>query len=333
MTSAVNSSDLVPVSEHRTVTRVMAIIELVVGNEPSGVRLADMAAAIGAPKSLIHGLAKGLVATGYLREEDGRYLFGPAISGLLSGARMSVPSAYHHTLEQLSARWNETAMLATLVGDSIVYLNIVEPDTLIRASAPLNRHQPLWPRSSGKCFLAFMEPRRVEAYLRRHQFDLAERDCIRAELQTVKRPILRSPAVTNSAWPVRSPLAARRSPWPLPWPALSTVCRSNSRTSWKVSATLPSPSPAAPRDDAGRGLRFTPGCRPVASLRPSAGLADCAGAAAPGGRVIVLDIEPRFRPAPATSAQPGPQSDEIPVGSDPARRGPRARHLYTAAAP
>ncbi len=186
MPPAAMNSELVAVREHRTVTRVMAIIEAVVASEPAGARLGDLASAAGAPKSSIHGLAKGLVATGYLREQDGRYFIGPAISGLLAVGLPSVPSAYLHVLEQLSAQWNETAIFATLVGESMVYLAVVEPDTLIRASPAVNKRTPLWPRSSGKCFLAFMDPRRAEAYLRRHQSDPAERDRIRAELQTIR---------------------------------------------------------------------------------------------------------------------------------------------------
>jgi len=51
----------------------MAILEHVLASDADGVRLLDLSAAIDAPKSSVHGLAKGLVATGYFREERGRY--------------------------------------------------------------------------------------------------------------------------------------------------------------------------------------------------------------------------------------------------------------------
>ena len=51
--------------EHRTVSRVMAVLEAVVASEPNGLRLADLADMLDAPKSTLHGLAKGLAATGY----------------------------------------------------------------------------------------------------------------------------------------------------------------------------------------------------------------------------------------------------------------------------
>jgi DNA-binding IclR family transcriptional regulator len=172
--------------EHRTVTRVMSIIELVMASEPTGARLGDLSGAIDAPKSTVHGLAKGLVATGYLREEDGHYLIGPAISGLLAAGASRLPSAYHHTLEQLSERWGETSILGTLVGEAVVYPDVVEPVAVIRASPPMNKRLSLWPRSSGKVFLAHMERRRMDAFLRRQFPDPVDQERVRAELAAIR---------------------------------------------------------------------------------------------------------------------------------------------------
>ena len=154
-------------SEHRTVNRVMTILELVVAAEPQGLRLADLSDQMQAPKSTIHGLTKGLVATGYLREFAGRYYLGSAVS-LLSPGAPRVPAAFHRALDRLRDRWQETAVLGMLVGDSVVNVAISEPDQLIRASPVLNVRRPLWPTSYGKNFLAHMASTRRDAYLRRH---------------------------------------------------------------------------------------------------------------------------------------------------------------------
>jgi len=175
--------------EHRTVSRVMAILEAVIASESTGLRLADLPDMIGAPKSSVHGLARGLVATGYLREHQGRYFQGPAVA-MLTGRAGQFPAAYHHALrhalEQLSKAWNETAVLATLAGDSVVNLDVVEPDQLIRASPPVRERCPLWPGSYGKVFLAFMDPRRRDAYLRCKHKDPREQARILAELETIR---------------------------------------------------------------------------------------------------------------------------------------------------
>ncbi|GAA5192257.1 IclR family transcriptional regulator [Arthrobacter gyeryongensis] len=171
--------------EHRTVSRVMALLEVVIASEPSGLRLADLADLVGAPKSSIHGLAKGLAATGYFREHQGRYFTGPAVA-MLSIGRGDVAATYRHALEELSSTWNETATLATLAGESVIHLAKVEPKQTIRASPPLHERRPMWPGSSGKVFLAFMEPIRRERYINRTQKDAVERARINAELEAVR---------------------------------------------------------------------------------------------------------------------------------------------------
>jgi DNA-binding IclR family transcriptional regulator len=163
----------------------MAILEAVVASEPAGLRLADLPDMIGAPKSSIHGLARGLVATGYLLEHRGRYFQGPAVAMLAVGGGQ-VPAAYHHALEQLSKAWDETAILATLAGESVINIDKVEPDQLIRASPPVHERRPMWPGSYGKVFLAFMDPRRRDAYLRRKHKDPREQARILAELETIR---------------------------------------------------------------------------------------------------------------------------------------------------
>jgi DNA-binding IclR family transcriptional regulator len=163
----------------------MALLEVVVASEPAGLRLADLADMSGAPKSSIHGLAKGLVATGYLREHQGRYFQGPAVAMLCIG-RGDVSAPYLHVLRELSKTWQETAALATLAGESVINLAVVEPEQLIRASPPVHQRRPMWPGSYGKVFLAFMEPARREQYLNRKHKDAAERARIAEELDAIK---------------------------------------------------------------------------------------------------------------------------------------------------
>ncbi|MCR2811398.1 MULTISPECIES: IclR family transcriptional regulator [unclassified Microbacterium] len=182
------SSGAATAGEHRTVGRVMAILELVVANDDRGSRLGDLANHVDAPKSSVHGLAKGLVAMGYLREDGARYHVGPALSSLVAVQNASLPVVYRHTLEALSAEWRETSILSTLVGDSAVYLDVVQAkDVLIRAAPAAHVRQPLWPRSSGKLFLAYMEPKRLDAYFRRQRVEPDLEATIREELAGIRR--------------------------------------------------------------------------------------------------------------------------------------------------
>ena len=171
--------------EHRTVSRVTTILEAA-ARAPAGVRLATLATLLDAPKSSIHGLVKGLVATGYLQETDGAYTLGPAIPILIAPARPDVLVSAHRSLEELQRTCGETAMLCTLVGESVVYADMVESSEMIRYSAPLHRRRPLYPTSSGKCFLAQFSPRKRDAYIAEH-IEPERRAAVREELEAVRR--------------------------------------------------------------------------------------------------------------------------------------------------
>ncbi|MDA3629236.1 IclR family transcriptional regulator [Saccharopolyspora oryzae] len=169
---------------HRTVSRVTTILELAAAHR-SGVRLAELATALDAPRSSVHGLVKGLVATGYLREEGGAYRIGPAINSLLAAAPPSIAEAARPAMERLHRQFDETIMLATLVGDSVVYTDTIESTDPIRFIAPLQTRRPLHPTSSGKCILAFGTERFREGYLTTHLPDPVQQDKIRRQLEEV----------------------------------------------------------------------------------------------------------------------------------------------------
>jgi len=174
-------------AEHRTVSRVMGIIEAVVAHEPAGMRLMELSDALGAPKSSVHGLSKGLVALGYLQERDGKYFTGAAIGHLLNSAGDDRRQrSFTEQLSELSTMWNETAMLGELVGDSVVYSQSVESTQTLRAAVPLHTRVAVWPSSSGKCLLAFMPVRRRDAYFDRIKLEGDQRAAAIAELAEVK---------------------------------------------------------------------------------------------------------------------------------------------------
>lgn len=77
-------------AEHRTVTRVLEILETVArAHDP--VTLTQLSRALGAPKSSLHGLVGGLLQRGYLRDADGGYRMGAGAHALLQPAGTSLP--------------------------------------------------------------------------------------------------------------------------------------------------------------------------------------------------------------------------------------------------
>ncbi|QWF84902.1 IclR family transcriptional regulator [Amycolatopsis sp. CA-230715] len=160
------------------------ILELAAADS-AGVRLAELADHLGAPRSSVHGLVKGLVATGYLRDDGGTYTIGPAVGALLAAAPPTVGQAAKPAMQQLVAQFGETVMLASLIGDSVVYTETVESTQMIRYSAPLRTRRPLYPTSSGKCILAFATGRFRENYLATHLADDGQRERVARELAEI----------------------------------------------------------------------------------------------------------------------------------------------------
>lgn len=171
--------------EHRTVRRVTTILEAA-GDSPEGIRLAALARRLEAPKSSVHSLLRGLVAAGYLDERDGGYVLGPAIGTLLLPAGSGSHVSARRALEELQRFSGESAMYCRLVGDSVVYTDIVESAQLIRYAAPLRERRPLYPTSAGKCFLAHFSPNRLASYLVGH-VAASSRTAVEAELAAVRR--------------------------------------------------------------------------------------------------------------------------------------------------
>ncbi|MGH3437608.1 MAG: IclR family transcriptional regulator [Sciscionella sp.] len=169
--------------EHRTVTRVTTILETVAA-APHGVRLHTLVSVLDAPKSSVHGLVRGLVAVGYLIERDGGYRLGPAAGALLAPPRPALVEAARAGMRQLHEEFDETVSLAQPVGDSIVYLESIESNQVIRYSAPPRTRRPLYPTSSGKVVLAHMSQARRCAYLAAH-VPAASRAAVAGELRTV----------------------------------------------------------------------------------------------------------------------------------------------------
>jgi DNA-binding IclR family transcriptional regulator len=173
--------------EHRTVSRVATILELVAAAEPTGVRLTTLASALAAPKSSIHSLVGGLVARGYLVSEGSHYRIGSAPAVLLAQPRPPLTELARRPMEQLRDQFDETVSLSELVGDSYVYVATVESRQSIRFSAPMGERSGLYPRSPGKVYLAAMTERRMRSYFAAYLDGRYELEEVLADLAEVRR--------------------------------------------------------------------------------------------------------------------------------------------------
>ena len=154
---------------HRAANRVVDILELLAASR-DGMALREVSAQLEAPKSSLLPLLRALTARGYLEQaRTGEYRLGPRALELGAGsaARLELADLARPALAELMRRTGETVFLGTLAADgiSVVYVDKVESDQIIRYSAGVGDRRPLHATSTGKAILAFLPTEQREALL------------------------------------------------------------------------------------------------------------------------------------------------------------------------
>ena len=113
-----------PARPHRTVDRVIGILETA-SLSPRGVTLAELAATLDAAKSSVQELTNGLLARGYLIEEERRFHIGPGPFILASRAnKLAALSLDHRFVAELRKVLGRTILVGVRVGDAIVFTDL-----------------------------------------------------------------------------------------------------------------------------------------------------------------------------------------------------------------
>ena len=153
---------------HRTVDRVTQILEEVVYHP--GIGFADIARALGAPKSSVHGFIRGLQAKGWLYEVDRRFYLGPAIYGLtLASGNIRAGQVSQADLDALHKETGLTVFLGVEAGEHLIYIGESGTDALTGFAARSDIRRGLISTAGGKALLATWPDQARDAYLRRQQ--------------------------------------------------------------------------------------------------------------------------------------------------------------------
>jgi DNA-binding IclR family transcriptional regulator len=180
-------------NNHRTVDRVTRILEEVVYKP--GMTFAELARALDAPKSSVHGFLSGLLAKGWLYEANRRYFLGPAVYGLtLASGHIRAGLVTHADLVALHEDTKLTAFLGVQAGDHLIYVSEAGTDDVAGYEARSNIRRTLLVTAGGKALLAARPAVEREAYLRRRGPEEAEH--VEAFLHEMG-PILRTRIATN----------------------------------------------------------------------------------------------------------------------------------------
>jgi DNA-binding IclR family transcriptional regulator len=158
---------------HRTIDRVTQILEEVVYHP--GIGFAELARALDAPKSSVHGFIRGLQAKGWLYEDNRRFYLGPAVYGLtLASGHIRAGLVTQADLDALHEETGLTVFLGVEAGDHLFYVGESGTDALTGFAARSNIRRTLISTAGGKALLADRPDAERDTYLRRQQSENAD---------------------------------------------------------------------------------------------------------------------------------------------------------------
>ena len=158
---------------HRTVDRVTQILEEVVYHP--GMTFAELARALGAPKSSVYGFIQGLLAKGWLYEDDRRFYLGPAVYGLtIASGQIRAGMVTHADLIGLNEATGVAVFLGVRAGDHLIYIDEAGSDAISEIEARSNIRRTLLGTAGGKALLASRPEAELKSFLRRRGTDEAQ---------------------------------------------------------------------------------------------------------------------------------------------------------------
>ncbi|MGV0850409.1 helix-turn-helix domain-containing protein [Mycolicibacterium phlei] len=195
-------NDAVPVRKrHRMVDRVAGILELAARNH-DGLTLTDFARLLDAPLSSLQGLVNGLVAAGYLDEQDRRYRLGgaPYLLNLMAGRHL-VTQVGHRELEAVHAAAGLTTLLSVVVGQGVFYVDSCSSTPRYDYLAKNLVRRSLIRTSSGWVLMAGLTRRDLWSYLNSlAPEEHALRERFLHELQTIQETgVCAAPGISEVA--------------------------------------------------------------------------------------------------------------------------------------
>jgi IclR family transcriptional regulator, acetate operon repressor len=151
----------------QSVDRALGVLEtLAEAVAPVGV--GEVADLTGLPQGTVHRLLQTLQQRGYVRRDRSRkYSLGTGAIRLADAAQRALARSARPHLAELVQLSGETANLAVLEGDDVVYVAQISSPHTLRMFAEVGRHVPPHSTAVGKVLLAALPREQALAVLRR----------------------------------------------------------------------------------------------------------------------------------------------------------------------
>lgn len=152
----------------QSIERAFGLLEALADNG-GRMSLSQLAATSGLPLPTIHRLVRTLVDLGYLRQEPSRrYVLAPKVIPLGESASRMLTIWARPRLERLVDELGESANLAMLDGDQIVYVAQAQSRHSMRMFTEVGRRVLPHCTAVGKAIMAHLPPDEVRDILRRN---------------------------------------------------------------------------------------------------------------------------------------------------------------------
>ncbi|GAA3580963.1 IclR family transcriptional regulator [Amycolatopsis ultiminotia] len=141
------------------VAQAFAVLD-VLAERQRGLRLSEIAVAIGLPKSSVHRLLATMGELGVTRKTgDGRFVVGPRMAAYAEpgGELTGLLGMFYTCAGQIRDRQDETVQLAVLSGAQVTFVAHVDTTKPVRLQTRIGRQLPAHASASGKAILAFRD--------------------------------------------------------------------------------------------------------------------------------------------------------------------------------
>lgn len=176
----------------QSVERVFELLELIT-DAGGDVTLSELAASTELPLPTIHRLLRTLVTLGYARQlPNRRYALGPRLIRIGEGAARQFGVLARPQLRQLVDTLGESANMAVLDGDMVVYVAQVQSTQSMRMFTEVGRRANVHDTGVGKAILAQLPDDAVRAIVARTgmptptAFSIGTPDDLIAELDRIR---------------------------------------------------------------------------------------------------------------------------------------------------
>ncbi|MEO3886099.1 IclR family transcriptional regulator C-terminal domain-containing protein [Nonomuraea sp. B5E05] len=151
----------------QSLARGLAVIRAFSASEPE-LTLSQVARATGLSRAAARRFLITLTDLGYVRSDGRLFALTPRVLelGYAYLSSLSLPEVADPHLERLAAEVHESASVAVLDGEDVVYVARVATTRIMRMSIGIGTRFPAYCTSMGRVLLAALPPEQLDAYLR-----------------------------------------------------------------------------------------------------------------------------------------------------------------------